>query len=265
MALGIGGQIALQGGIDIGSGILGNLFQKRNIRLQKEGNLELANYAWQKDKEMWHMQNLYNTPQNQMQRFADAGLNPNLIYSRGQPGMATTSPRRQNVAQGLRQTNIPRMNVIGQYQMLRQQNASIENQQADTRYKGNLADTQESTAAIQSINAELKNAERFFKLYPNSSFKGQQYTNTRYFNQQQNLYNLQAKKNNLLNMQIDLAQQKLLTEQRKYRWMPWEKGFSMGAKTAGTALGAVGVGKIGKASRLSRRKVSYGDYLRSRR
>jgi hypothetical protein len=30
--------------------------------------------------ELWNMQNAYNTPKQQMQRFAEAGLNPNLIY-----------------------------------------------------------------------------------------------------------------------------------------------------------------------------------------
>jgi len=36
--------------------------------------------------EFWHMQNTYNSPQEQMKRFAAAGLNPNLIYGRGESG-----------------------------------------------------------------------------------------------------------------------------------------------------------------------------------
>lgn len=36
----------------------------------------------------WNMQNAYNTPKAQMQRFAEAGLNPNLIYSQGNNGNA---------------------------------------------------------------------------------------------------------------------------------------------------------------------------------
>lgn len=38
--------------------------------------------------DMWNMQNAYNTPQMQMQRFKDAGLNPNLIYGQGNSGNA---------------------------------------------------------------------------------------------------------------------------------------------------------------------------------
>lgn len=34
----------------------------------------------------WHLQNEYNSPQAQMQRFRDAGLNPNLIYGQSNEG-----------------------------------------------------------------------------------------------------------------------------------------------------------------------------------
>lgn len=36
----------------------------------------------------WERQNAYNSPAAQMQRFRDAGLNPNLIYGRGESGNA---------------------------------------------------------------------------------------------------------------------------------------------------------------------------------
>lgn len=36
---------------------------------------------WQ--EKMWHMQNEYNTPTQQMQRLKDAGLNPHLVYGNG--------------------------------------------------------------------------------------------------------------------------------------------------------------------------------------
>ena len=31
--------------------------------------------------QLWHLNNEYNSPASQMQRYQDAGLNPNLIYS----------------------------------------------------------------------------------------------------------------------------------------------------------------------------------------
>lgn len=51
-----------------------------------------AELAYQRAVEMWHMQNAYNSPQAQMQRFIDAGLNPHLIYGRGSSGEASAPP-----------------------------------------------------------------------------------------------------------------------------------------------------------------------------
>lgn len=44
--------------------------------------------AWQnvKNQEFIDRQNEYNSPKNQMARYAEAGLNPALIYSQGNPG-----------------------------------------------------------------------------------------------------------------------------------------------------------------------------------
>jgi hypothetical protein len=39
----------------------------------------------------WNMQNAYNSPQQQMQRYKEAGLNPNLIYSQMSNGPAVRS------------------------------------------------------------------------------------------------------------------------------------------------------------------------------
>ncbi|MEM2002478.1 MAG: hypothetical protein QXT77_07535 [Candidatus Methanomethylicaceae archaeon] len=46
-----------------------------------------------KDVEFWHMQNEYNSPQAQMKRLKEAGLNPNLIYGSSPGGAAGTADR----------------------------------------------------------------------------------------------------------------------------------------------------------------------------
>lgn len=48
----------------------GTAAMRKSAALQDEYNLKY-----------WEMQNAYNTPSAQMQRFVDAGLNPNLAYS----------------------------------------------------------------------------------------------------------------------------------------------------------------------------------------
>lgn len=42
--------------------------------------------------QMWNLQNEYNTPEAQMQRFQRAGLSPQLVYGNGSSGNATSAP-----------------------------------------------------------------------------------------------------------------------------------------------------------------------------
>lgn len=69
-----------------GGGVLNAVSQSR----QNKKNRQFA-------VDMWNRQNEYNTPQMQMQRFKEAGLNPNLIYGQGNAGNAgaVQSPEMQ--------------------------------------------------------------------------------------------------------------------------------------------------------------------------
>lgn len=56
---------------------------KYNTQLQQqqaEYQKQAAEIGWQRQLEAWNMENEYNSPAAQMQRYQDAGLNPNLIY-----------------------------------------------------------------------------------------------------------------------------------------------------------------------------------------
>lgn len=50
--------------------------QEQQYQYQKEA----AETSWSRQLEAWNMENEYNSPKAQMQRYQDAGLNPNLIY-----------------------------------------------------------------------------------------------------------------------------------------------------------------------------------------
>lgn len=67
------------------SGLIGQALQykynKRLMKLQNKYNID-----------MWKMQADYNSPQSQMQRFQEAGLNPNLIYGQGSNGNMSQAP-----------------------------------------------------------------------------------------------------------------------------------------------------------------------------
>lgn len=54
--------------------------------------IALSEIANAHEIEMWEMQNRYNTPAAQMARFAEAGLNPMLVYQQGNPGNASSAP-----------------------------------------------------------------------------------------------------------------------------------------------------------------------------
>ena len=62
-----------------GGGLLNTLFGNKK-------RMELAEYSYGKDMDMWNMQNAYNNPKQQIQRLKDAGLNPNLLYGQGVQG-----------------------------------------------------------------------------------------------------------------------------------------------------------------------------------
>lgn len=72
--------------------VFGSIFGHKSTKDTNQANMELAKYKYEKDLEMWNRQNEYNTPSAQMQRYAQAGLNPNLVYDQGNNGNASSAP-----------------------------------------------------------------------------------------------------------------------------------------------------------------------------
>lgn len=68
--------------IAAGSAIMQGIANRR----QAKKNMELAKFQADANQRYIDAQNKYNTPKAQMARYADAGLNPQLIYSQGSPG-----------------------------------------------------------------------------------------------------------------------------------------------------------------------------------
>lgn len=73
-------------GMDIGGG---RAAQQMSYEQQRALNAD--QYAH--DMNMMRYQNKYNSPAEQMSRFLDAGLNPNLVYGQGTPGNMESAPR----------------------------------------------------------------------------------------------------------------------------------------------------------------------------
>lgn len=97
--------------ITAGSTLLGSGMNVLGQYGANSSNRRLARQAQQHDIRMWNMQNKYNSPAAQMQRFKDAGLNTNLMYGQGSSGNASSAPsahrpEMQSVTQGV---EIPNM------------------------------------------------------------------------------------------------------------------------------------------------------------
>lgn len=108
---GLGTAIGALGGAAISA--IGNFFGNRSNRkasaeaFERESKFardeRLAQQAW--IEQMYEKNNAYNSPAAQMQRLKEAGLNPDLMYSRGDVGNATAPEAPQ-------QAMTPRYNVI---------------------------------------------------------------------------------------------------------------------------------------------------------
>lgn len=72
----------------IGNWIIGSQESRKSRKHEKK----MAEYAFNKNLEMWNLENKYNAPINQMQRLIDAGLNPALMYGQGTTGNAGSGP-----------------------------------------------------------------------------------------------------------------------------------------------------------------------------
>lgn len=138
--------------IDNMSGMFGqSMANRQNQQLagqQQAWSERMQNQQNRFNLDMWHMANKYNSPQAQMARFKEAGLNPHLIYGKGTPGNTQpiksadvkpyTRAESKNVMEG--------MAVFGDYQRMKNLQAQTNNTDANT-------DVQRITAALQGLKA----------------------------------------------------------------------------------------------------------------
>lgn len=120
-----------------------NSANKTNVKLAREQR------AW--NEKMWHLNNEYNTPLAQMQRYASAGLNPNLIYSQGTSGVSS-SPAQGVDAPTVRPNWNLDSQMVGQAMQL-----SSQMKVNDSLVEKNIQDAAKSRAeaSVADANADL--------------------------------------------------------------------------------------------------------------
>lgn len=116
--------------IALGGGILSNVIQGWGQQQANNANIQIARENRDWNEAMWNKQNAYNTPSAQMQRYVDAGLNPNLIYGSGASGgnagsVPSTAPAHvESVAKGIDLNNF--MQTLSQWQQIKQSEANTD-------------------------------------------------------------------------------------------------------------------------------------------
>lgn len=157
--------------------LIGNLFSQSR---QNKKNREMAQFQADANQQSLDKQLDYNTPANQMSRFQDAGLNPNLIYGQGNPGNQSEPLKYPDIGrvdyggniekamQGYNQTALTQSQVQATDARTRQTAVltQLNKLQADVMAKNPLLNNDAYQAVIQGLisTAEIKASESGIKL-----------------------------------------------------------------------------------------------------
>lgn len=135
-------------GSDFLGSIINNTWNTASRAGEREHQYQMTDYLYSKDLEQWNRANEYNTPANQMRRFKDAGLNPNLIYGQGTSGntaLPSVSSKQGSGPDFKSQINMG--NPIARYQ-----DVEIRRAETDRLKKMNLIlDEQRDNAILENV------------------------------------------------------------------------------------------------------------------
>lgn len=88
MSLSVGAGMLIGAGVSALGSLISSFWNNRSQQKTNEFNLkankDLADQAFEQNKQMWTMQNQYNSPVAQMARYKAAGINPNVLYGASQ-------------------------------------------------------------------------------------------------------------------------------------------------------------------------------------
>ena len=133
-------------------------WSRESLGLQNSFAREMFEATNRQNKKFWHMKNQYNSPEAQMERFKEAGLNPNLIYGRGSDGAASpvtasapaTPKRDMPDFQAVSAMQMPNLGQYADLSVRMAQKDAIEAQTALTNQR----------AATEAVNTAIRTNER---------------------------------------------------------------------------------------------------------
>jgi len=264
-------------GTNLVGSIISTIAAKKAQDRENAHNKQMAEYSYSKDLEMWNRQNQYNAPESQMNRFKEAGLNPNLIYGQGNSGNATTLPKYS--APTLREkTRMPDISgVIPSYQDYQLKKAQIDIANEQKRMLQERITSESVNRALQNSRwINLANQNRYWHGTKND-FYGDP-TDTNYSVRQNLMGNTVQQKWNQSNQATTLSKYswqiakqnlQLLEKQNQYYfWNNVGSGVVKGATNlAGRFLtGAKGASKLSKGLKSPvKKKMSFSDIRKMQR
>ncbi|AXH75357.1 MAG: DNA pilot protein [Microviridae sp.] len=141
-------------------GLGGSIASIINTNKTIKANKQMADYTYSKDLEMWNRQNDYNSPTSQMARLKQGGLNPNLMYSSGNVGNASSLPKYQAPRLEYNYQSPGITKGIEQYQDLSMAKASIDNIQARTRQTDQMTLNASIQQTLLNTEAQIRELKR---------------------------------------------------------------------------------------------------------
>lgn len=120
--------------ITAAASLAGNLFNTSSTRKTNQQQTDVNAQLYDKQRadalQDWNRQNAYNSPSQQMQRFKEAGLNPNLVY-----GQMTNAPVIRSTEAKAPDYVAPRIdtsqvgNILGSYYDIKSKELMLKNQE----------------------------------------------------------------------------------------------------------------------------------------
>lgn len=146
----------------LAGGVLSTASQLLQGSQQNKQSIRGVKYAYKKDLEQWNRQNAYNLPSAQMQRFKDAGLNPNMIYGQGNPGNATSYVKSgtPNLKSTFQDPLPTALGALGAYQNYQVNEARIDNVEQDTKLKATRTAVETVNESIKALDLQMKDYMR---------------------------------------------------------------------------------------------------------
>lgn len=115
-------------------------------RAQKQSNLEMYDRQRADALADWNRQNQYNSPEAQMTRFKEAGLNPHLIYGQMTTAQPIKTPEAKAPNYVAPQANPDDFNILGRQYALETQRLQAENMEKQGELiKAQILKTQSET------------------------------------------------------------------------------------------------------------------------